>query len=86
MMYKGYEQYVENEYDVFQELIQNADDAGATEVKFLLDTTHYPTQRLFSDEMDQYQVHIQLALNPGMTWNLPCTSLCCLCVKCWARL
>jgi sacsin len=43
-------------FGVLQELIQNADDAGASEVKFLLDNSHYPTNHLFSPAMRQYQV------------------------------
>ena len=39
-----------------QELIQNADDAAASEVKFLLDGTQYPTQKIFSKDMEDYQV------------------------------
>lgn len=38
-----------------QELIQNAEDAGATEVKFLYDETQYGTETLWSKDMAQYQ-------------------------------
>ena len=51
--------YINTEYyiaGVLQELIQNADDARATEVKFLLDCTQYSTDRVFSEEMNPYQV------------------------------
>ncbi|XP_077866064.1 sacsin-like, partial [Saccoglossus kowalevskii] len=37
------------------ELIQNADDAGATEVKFLLDTTEYGTTSLLTQSVSKYQ-------------------------------
>jgi hypothetical protein len=57
-----------------QELIQNADDAGATEVKFLLDDTHYSTDRLFSDEMDQYQVLIHF--KSGREWQKLVMAFC----------
>ncbi|KAM4702085.1 LOW QUALITY PROTEIN: sacsin [Discoglossus pictus] len=40
---------------ILKELIQNAEDAGATEVKFLYDETHYGTDSLWSKEMAQYQ-------------------------------
>lgn len=39
----------------FKELIQNAEDAGATEVRFLYDETQYGTESLWSKEMAQYQ-------------------------------
>lgn len=39
----------------FQELIQNAEDAGATEVRFLYDETQYGTESLWSKDMAQYQ-------------------------------
>lgn len=38
-----------------QELIQNAEDAGATEVRFLYDETQYGTETLWSKDMAQYQ-------------------------------
>ncbi|CAI9579965.1 unnamed protein product, partial [Staurois parvus] len=40
---------------ILKELIQNAEDAGASEVKFLFDETHHGTGSLFSKEMAQYQ-------------------------------
>lgn len=45
-------------FDLFcllQELIQNAEDAGATEVRFLYDETQYGTETLWSKDMAQYQ-------------------------------
>uniref|UniRef100_H3A3T5 Sacsin molecular chaperone n=1 Tax=Latimeria chalumnae TaxID=7897 RepID=H3A3T5_LATCH len=40
---------------ILKELIQNAEDAGATEVKFLYDETEYGTESLWSSGMAQYQ-------------------------------
>lgn len=40
---------------ILKELIQNAEDAGASEVKFLYDETHYGVESLFSKDMAQYQ-------------------------------
>ncbi|KAG7253716.1 hypothetical protein CRUP_023161, partial [Coryphaenoides rupestris] len=37
------------------ELIQNAEDAGATEVKFMFDETEYGVESLWSHDMAQYQ-------------------------------
>ena len=40
---------------IFQELIQNADDAGAKKVKFLFDATSYGTDSLVSPELASFQ-------------------------------
>ncbi|XP_063807744.1 sacsin isoform X3 [Pseudophryne corroboree] len=40
---------------ILKELIQNAEDAGASEVKFLYDETHHGTESLWSKDMAQYQ-------------------------------
>ena len=41
--------------DVFKELIQNADDAGATEMKFLIDWRTHSTEKLFTKGMAKWQ-------------------------------
>ena len=41
--------------DVFKELIQNADDAGATEVKFLIDWRTHGTRKLLTKGMSKWQ-------------------------------
>lgn len=38
-----------------QELIQNADDAGATEVVFIHDERSYGTKSLWTNELGKYQ-------------------------------
>ena len=40
---------------VFKELIQNADDAGATKVRFLVDWRYGPTKKLLSSKMEECQ-------------------------------
>ena len=45
----------EDSIDVFKELIQNADDAGATEVKFLIDWRQHDVDQLFNKEMRHWQ-------------------------------
>ncbi|KAL0973286.1 hypothetical protein UPYG_G00201440 [Umbra pygmaea] len=40
---------------ILKELIQNAEDAGATEVKFMYDETEYGVESLWSHDMAQYQ-------------------------------
>ena len=39
----------------FQELIQNADDAGAQEVRFLLDQRSHSTEDLYDSGLSNYQ-------------------------------
>ena len=45
----------EDSIDVFKELIQNADDARATEVKFLIDWRQHDGDQLFNEEMRHWQ-------------------------------
>ncbi|KAK0140775.1 Sacsin [Merluccius polli] len=40
---------------ILKELIQNAEDAGATEVKFMFDETEHGVESLWSHDMAQYQ-------------------------------
>ncbi|XP_077468209.1 sacsin isoform X1 [Stigmatopora argus] len=40
---------------ILKELIQNAEDAGATEVKFMYDETEYGLESLWSPDMAEYQ-------------------------------
>ena len=39
-----------------QELIQNAEDAGATTVKFVYDENTFPSDKLHHDGMKKFQV------------------------------
>ena len=41
--------------DIFKELIQNADDAEAEEVKFLIDWREHPQDSLISEELKEWQ-------------------------------
>ena len=49
--------------DVFKELIQNADDAGASEVKLLLDWRHHGKSTVIVEEMSQWQGPALIAYN-----------------------
>lgn len=40
---------------VLKELIQNAEDAGATEMKFMYDETEHGVESLWSPDMEQHQ-------------------------------
>ncbi|KAJ5050730.1 uncharacterized protein L3040_002603 [Drepanopeziza brunnea f. sp. 'multigermtubi'] len=48
---------------VLRELLQNADDAGATEVKFVLDNRSHPAEDLMHPKLAQYQGPALLAYN-----------------------
>ncbi|KAL2067567.1 hypothetical protein VTL71DRAFT_1992 [Oculimacula yallundae] len=48
---------------VIRELLQNADDAGATEVKFVLDDRTYPKEDLIHPSLAQYQGPALLSFN-----------------------
>ena len=49
--------------DIFKELLQNADDAQATEVKFLIDWREHPKLSLFTDELASWQGPALIAYN-----------------------
>ena len=44
-----------NFFDIFKELIQNADDCGASEISFILDTRKHGCEKLFSKEFSALQ-------------------------------
>ena len=49
--------------DIFKELLQNADDAQATQVKFLIDWRQHPTASLFTEELACWQGPALIAYN-----------------------
>ena len=49
-----------------QELIQNADDAGATVVQFYIDTRHHKTRTLPDENMSEFQGPALIVANDGM--------------------
>ena len=51
---------------LMQEIIQNAEDAGATQVKFLYDKNSFGTARLYNEELAQFQVQINFFLTFGL--------------------
>ncbi len=44
--------------NIFQEIVQNGDDSGATTVKFTYDDSYYGTDSLPCEEMERFQVSI----------------------------
>ena len=69
------EDYKDN-IDVFKELIQNADDAGATEVKFLIDWRQHPTENLFTPEMRHWQGPALYAYNNSVFSDKDFKNIC----------
>lgn len=51
---------------VLKELIQNADDAGATKVRLCLDRRNHGTESLLSDKLAQWQGPALLAYNDAV--------------------
>ena len=49
--------------DIFKELLQNADDAKATEVKFLIDWRKHPTSQLLANKLEEWQGPALIAYN-----------------------
>ena len=52
--------------DIFKELLQNADDAQAREVKFLIDWREHSTSSLLSNELHHWQGPALVAYNDAM--------------------
>ena len=53
----------ESNIDIFKELIQNADDAEATKIKFLIDWREHPKESLISEELKEWQGPALIAYN-----------------------
>ena len=53
----------DQDIDVFKELIQNAEDAGASEIKFVIDWRNHPTENLLTNEMAAWQGPALLVYN-----------------------
>ena len=62
--------------DIFKELIQNADDAGATEIKFLLDWRQHPDSSLFFEKMKPWQGPALLAYNNSVFSDQDVANIC----------
>ena len=60
---------------LFQELIQNADDAGASQFKLLHDKHSHGTEKLHSDGLAQFQVRSLIAQfqDSGRPYNTDAT-------------
>ena len=54
------------EKDVIKELLQNADDSGATEIEFILDCRNHSTKRVLSNEWKKLQGPALIVTNNGV--------------------
>lgn len=61
---------------VLKELIQNADDAGATKVRFCLDRRSHGVSSLLSDKLGQWQGPALLAYNDAVFTEADFVSIC----------
>ena len=62
--------------DVFKELIQNADDARATQVKFVIDWRQHPCGTLIEPEMKHWQGPALLAYNDAIFTEADFENIC----------
>lgn len=58
-----------------RELLQNADDAGATEIEYVLDTKHYNDRPILHDELSEYHGPALLARNNSVFTDKDFSSL-----------
>ena len=65
-----------SDIDVFKELIQNADDARATEVKFVIDWRQHPCDTLLEPEMKSWQGPALLAYNNAVFSSSDFENIC----------
>ena len=66
----------ENNIDIFKELIQNADDAGATEISFLIDWNEYPKESLISEQLKEWQGPALIAYNDAKFSDADFDNIC----------
>lgn len=69
-----------NHAGILMELLQNADDAGATEMSFLLDCVQYPTNSIYGPSMTGKGVHgdtndIMCLFDVSASWALSSISV-----------
>ena len=56
----------DQDIDVFKEMIQNAEDARASEIKFVIDWRNHPTEYLLTREMEAWQGPALLVYNNAL--------------------
>ena len=66
----------DQDIDVFKELIQNAEDAGASEIKFVIDWRNHPTEYLLTTEMAAWQGPALLVYNNAVFSDKDFINIC----------
>ena len=66
----------DQDIDVFKEMIQNAEDAGASEIKFVIDWRNHPTEHLLTKEMELLQGPALLVYNNAVFSDEDFTNIC----------
>ena len=66
----------DQDIDVFKEMIQNAEDAGASEIKFVIDWRNHPTENLLTGEMEAWQGPALLVYNNAVFSDKDFTNIC----------
>ena len=66
----------DHDVDVLKEMIQNAEDAGASEIKFVIDWRNHPTQYLLTKEMEAWQGPALLVYNNAVFSDKDFTNIC----------
>ena len=66
----------DQDIDVFKEMIQNAEDAGASEIKFVIDWRNHPTEYLLTKEMEAWQGPALLVYNNAVFSDEDFTNIC----------
>ena len=66
----------DQDIDVFKEMIQNAEDAGASEIKFVIDWRNHPTEYLLTAEMKAWQGPALLVHNNAVFSDKDFTNIC----------
>ena len=66
----------DQDIDVFKEMIQNAEDAGASQIKFVIDWRNHPTEYLLTREMEAWQGPALLVYNNAVFSDDDFTNIC----------
>ena len=66
----------DHDMDVLKEMIQNAEDAGASEIKFVIDWRNHSTENLLTKEMEAWQGPALLVYNNAVFNDEDFTNIC----------
>ena len=66
----------DQDIDVFKEMVQNAEDAGASEIKFVIDWRYHSTENLLTKEMEAWQGPALLVYNNAVFSDKDFINIC----------